>query len=187
MSANSGYGICGAVNVYSSSAKLGNWVEDKAGEILARNPRPAKGMYITDQSANHIDPARMTVNPATMNVKMMSTAELKAKNKEGTSYSLLFDHGKPMKAEDKYRTSYRERFQLKDYEEKFARPENDLAHERAKDAVREIRAQFKQLSGSRTASAYQTQNNKYYVPNAIRGESEPLPVWTRQAICSRTE
>ena len=86
MSANSGYGICGAINVYSSTAKLGNWVEDKAGESLARNPRPAVGMYVTDQASNHIDPAKMTVNPATKHVKMMSTAELKAKNKEGNAY-----------------------------------------------------------------------------------------------------
>ena len=46
MSANSGYGICGAFNVYSSSAKLGNWVEDEAGMALAANARPAVGTYL---------------------------------------------------------------------------------------------------------------------------------------------
>ena len=56
MSANSGYGICGAFNVYSSSAKLGNWVEDEAGMALAANARPAVGTYLTNTQACHIDP-----------------------------------------------------------------------------------------------------------------------------------
>ncbi len=187
MSSNGGYGICGAINVYSSSAKLGNWVEDKAGERLVVHPRPPKGMYITDQAANHIDPALMAQHPSTTHVKMMSTAELKAKNKEGTSYSLLFAHGKPVPNDERYRTANQERFKLKDYEERFARPEQGLAMERAKQAVREIRACYNQQPGSRMASAYVTLENKYYTPHAAQGASQPLPNWKCQSILTRTE
>jgi hypothetical protein len=31
----SGYGMCGAVNQYSSKIKVGNWVEDRFGQELA--------------------------------------------------------------------------------------------------------------------------------------------------------
>ena len=145
MSSNGGYGICGAFNVYSSTAKLGNWVEDKAGQELSSHPRPAVGMYVTNTQAHHIAPNDMVANPKLTQVKMMSTAELKAKNKEGTSYSLLFNHGKAMNIDERYRTANQERFKLKDYEERFARPANSLALERAKESVREIRSQFNQV------------------------------------------
>ena len=145
MSSNGGYGICGAFNVYSSTAKLGNWVEDKAGQELVLKPRPAVGMYVTNTQAHHINPSDMVSHPKLTQVKLMSTAELKAKNKEGTSYSLLFNHGKPVSIEERYRTTSQEKFKLKDFEEQFSRPPNALASERAKDAKREIRAQFNQV------------------------------------------
>jgi len=187
MSSNGGYGICGSFNVYSSTAKLGNWVEDTAGHRLASQPRPAVGMYVTNTQAHHIDPAHMVANPKLTQVKMMSTAELKAKNKEGTSYSLLFNHGKTMDADERYRTANQERFKLKDFEERFARPQNSLSLERNKQAIRETRAQFKQMSGSRMAAAYTTLGNEHYTPAAAQGTSQALPKWGRQAILSMLE
>jgi len=173
--------------VYSTSAKLGNWVEDQAGKHLAQQPRPAIGMYVTNTQAHHIDPANMVANPKLAQVKMVSTAELKAKNKEGTSYSLLFDHGKPIAADERYRTANQERFKLKDYGERFARPSGSLALERNKQAVREIQAQFKQMSGSRMAAAYTTLENDHYTPAAAQGPSQALPKWGRQTILSQLE
>lgn len=187
MSSNGGYGICGAFNVYSSTAKLGNWVEDKAGQQLSAQPRHAVGMYVTNTQAHHIAPNDMVTNPKLTQVKMMSTAELKAKNKEGTSYSLLFNHGKPMNPDDRYRTANQERFKLKDYEERFAKPSNELALERAKSSVREIRSQFNQQSGSRMAAAYTSLEHEHYTPAAAKGTSQALPRWGRQALLSQLE
>lgn len=190
MAANTGYGICGAFNVYSSSAKLGNWVEDEAGQALAANPRPAIGVYLTNTAANHIDPKDMVAHPSMTQVKMLSTAELKAKNKEGTSYSMLFDHGKPVPADVRYRTAHRDNFfgRTKDKaDEAFARQDSDLAKAKAKQVCREIRAGYDMAPNSKMANAYSTNNNQYYTPNRIEGRQERMPNWKRKSILMQTE
>ena len=182
-----GYGICGAINVYSSTAKLGNWVEDKAGEEIARHPRPAKGTYVTDQMANHIDPTTMKVHPKLMQVKMMSTAELKAKNKEGTSYSMLFDHGKALKPADKYTTSNRDRFKLKDCEERFACAPRELEKNKAKDIVREMKDQYNSQAVTKMASSYvAVKDADVFQPRKALGESLRLPNWGREGSAITT-
>lgn len=89
---NQGHGICGAKNIYSTKCFVDNWVEDKIGTTLAANPRPAQTLYSTNTSSSYIPPAEMPEAPP-LPANMPSTLELKAKNKEGMPYSLLFEHG----------------------------------------------------------------------------------------------
>lgn len=89
---NQGYGICGAKNSYSSKVKLDNWVEDNIGSVLAQNTSSVAHNYDTVQSSCHIHPREMPVSRRPP-INMPSTQELKAKNKEGMPYSMLFDHG----------------------------------------------------------------------------------------------
>ncbi len=89
---NQGYGICGAKNMYSSKVKLDNWVEDDIGAVLALRTEQLPHSYDTVQSSSHRHPNQW---PAATHppLNVPSTQELKAKNKEGMPYSLLFDHG----------------------------------------------------------------------------------------------
>jgi hypothetical protein len=90
---NQGHGICGAKNNYSSTAKLGNWVEDTIGQdLLAMPDRVLVGSYMSTSGDFYRDPKDQPEGPP-MPMNMPSTQELKAKNKEGMSYSLIFDHG----------------------------------------------------------------------------------------------
>jgi len=189
MAANTGYGICGAFNVYSSSAKLGNWVEDEAGKLLARDPRAAIGMYQTNSASHHIDPKDMQAHPSLTQVKMLSTAELKAKNKEGTSYSMLFDHGKTVSADVRYRTAHREQFFGRDDKDEglFARPDKKISQTQFKESMREARAGYDMAPQTKMASAYMTNNNKHYYPNAIEGKKQRMPNWKRRSILEQTE
>lgn len=108
---NQGYGICGAKNVYSTNVKLGNWVEDKIGRELANQPR--RGMITSDTETRlHFTPLENRPEPPNMPVNMPSNQELKAKNKDGMSYSLLFDHGiKPVSTDDRFTTCTMEAMQ----------------------------------------------------------------------------
>jgi hypothetical protein len=181
---NTGYGIAGAINVYSNKIKLGNWVEDEFGTDIVKYERPSKGMYKTDQMANHIDPVNMTAHPSMTEVKMMSIAEMKAKNKEGSSYSLLFDHGKALAPETKYRTNYRNNFcSTGDDEKNFSRPNGDLEKERAKGMVREIREKFAMVPESVTSNAFAKAPSKYFQPDKLKkGEQQRLPTWSKQHL-----
>jgi hypothetical protein len=96
---NSGFGICGAKNIYSSKVKLDNWVEDKFGVDLVQNPKPRDSHFTTCVREQYIPPSEQqpACGPLTTtlakSVKFLSKAELKAKNKDGLSYALLFQHG----------------------------------------------------------------------------------------------
>ena len=85
-----GHGVCGSLNIYSNNVKLGNWVEDTIAAELIANPTEPYKNYSTNTSLSYIDPKDQPP-PPTMN--MPSTQELKAKNKEGMPYGLIFDHG----------------------------------------------------------------------------------------------
>ena len=181
---NTGYGIAGAINVYNNKIKLGNWVEDEFGQDIVKYERPPKGMYQTDQMANHIDPAHMSAHPSMTEVKMMSIAEMKAKNKEGSSYSLLFDHGKPLDPKSRYRTNYRNNYcSTGDDEKNFSRPSGDLEKERAKRMVREIREKFAMVPEAVTANAFAKAPEKNFEPYKLReGEQLRLPTWNKRHI-----
>ena len=89
---NQGHGICGAKNIYSSDVKLGNWVEDTIGLDLVQKGRTIEKNYNTNTALSFKDPKEQPPLPE-MPINMPTTQELKAKNKEGMSYSLIFDHG----------------------------------------------------------------------------------------------
>lgn len=89
---NQGHGIAGAKNIYSSKVKLGNWVEDSFGKLLTEKPREPPKLFETNTMISHPNPSKWS-EPPKMPINMPSTQELKAKNKEGLQYSLLFDHG----------------------------------------------------------------------------------------------
>ena len=89
---NQGHGICGAKNIYSSNVKLGNWVEDTIGLDMVRNGREVETHYETNTGLSYRDPKEQPPLP-NMPINMPTTQELKAKNKEGMPYSLIFDHG----------------------------------------------------------------------------------------------
>lgn len=89
---NQGHGICGAKNIYSTNVKLGNWVEDTVGADLVQTARPVFKSYASNTSLSYMDPKDQPPLPS-MPINMPSTQELKAKNKEGMQYSLIFDHG----------------------------------------------------------------------------------------------
>lgn len=89
---NQGHGICGAKNIYSSNVKLGNWVEDTIGLDMVRNGREVHTYYDTNTALSYKDPKEQPPLP-NMPINMPTTQELKAKNKEGMPYSLIFDHG----------------------------------------------------------------------------------------------
>ncbi len=67
-------------------------MEDKIGARLASQPRANENLYQTVQSSVHIAPNLMPTR-AQPPLNIPTTQELKAKNKEGMPYSLLFDHG----------------------------------------------------------------------------------------------
>jgi hypothetical protein len=85
-----GHGVCGSLNIYSNNVKLGNWVEDTIAAELIANPTEPYKNFSTNTSLSYLDPKDQPP-PPTMN--MPSTQELKAKNKEGMPYGLIFDHG----------------------------------------------------------------------------------------------
>lgn len=89
---NQGHGICGAKNIYSSNVKLGNWVEDVIGADLASQERVVYKNYMSNTAICYKDPKDQPELP-NMPINMPTTQELKAKNKEGMPYSLIFDHG----------------------------------------------------------------------------------------------
>jgi hypothetical protein len=89
---NQGHGICGSKNIYSTNVKLGNWVEDTIGADLATQDRSSENIYMSNTNLCYKDPKLQPELP-NMPINMPTTQELKAKNKEGMSYSLIFDHG----------------------------------------------------------------------------------------------
>ena len=186
---NTGYGIAGAVNVYNSKIKLGNWVDDEFGEERVKHERPARGIYLTDQMANHIDPKNMVAHPSMTEVKMMSIAEMKAKNKEGSSYSLLFDHGKPLEPNTRYRTNYRNEFSsTTENESNFARPNGELEKERAKRMVREIREKYSMVPEAVTANAFAEAPKENFEPAKLKqGDTLRLPTWNKRHLITPEE
>lgn len=183
---NQGYGICGAKNVYSSRSKLGNWVEDEAGVLLASKPRPPVGYFVTVQAEKHCDPRDMTPHPSMTSIKMLSTVELKAKNKDGTPYALLFNHGKELPIEERFLTTTNRMFSKPDT----LMAPGTLARNKEKAKMRETRFISEPTSNSRLADAYAFRSNAppVYQPNCLIGQPlQPLPIWNRSDIISKHE
>lgn len=112
---NSGHGITGRKNVYSTKVHLGNWREDIIGKELVQDildsngddnhmgisqsgllagrdtvSRNRKNSFSTSSQAIG-STIRSKKNPAN-EVKFLTQEELKTKNKDGLNYFLLFSH-----------------------------------------------------------------------------------------------
>ena len=184
---NQGYGICGAKNVYSSRVKLDNWVEDEFGVSLAAQPRPPVGRYVTDSREKHCDPTNMTAHPSMTTIKMMSTAELKAKNKEGTSYAQLFNHGPDMTVDERFNSTYKRLFSQPSAAA-FARQHLDLEKQKNKEKTREITSLYKLNATSQLMNSYQTTaaTAEVFRPRVVDGESMPIPRVGKRHVLSET-
>ena len=186
MSSNQGYGICGAKNVYSSRVKLDNWVEDEAGILLSSKPRPPLGRYVSDTRDKHCDPRQMTAHPSMTSIKMLSTAELKAKNKEGTSYAQLFNHGnRELTVDERFTSSYTRQF-AQPSAASFARQQLDLEKQKEKEKTREIKSLTTLNSTSQLMSAYLTKADAVFRPRAAEGDSLPVPRFAKRHMLSDT-
>lgn len=49
--------------------------------------------YETEYTSNHKDPKTVSIDPKVLSVKLESLDELRAKNKDGLTYGLIFQHG----------------------------------------------------------------------------------------------
>lgn len=101
---STGYGMCGSINTYSSSARVGNWVEDRIGSELAekqRDPRHNKITYstVTRESYKLLTDASGLPDA---NVPILNARQIEEKNK-GVPIDLLFSHVLNVKHEDKLR------------------------------------------------------------------------------------
>jgi len=187
MSANQGYGICGAKNVYSSKVKLDNWVEDEFGVLLASAPRPPVGRYLSDTRAKHCDPKEMVAHPSMTSIKMMSTAELKAKNKDGTSYAQLFNHGNDMTRDERFNTTFKRLFcENQPHTLSLMRQESDLQKQKNKEKQREVNSLSNLQSQYALSTAYLGKQEERFRPRKANGPSIPIPTFGKHHMLSDT-
>jgi hypothetical protein len=102
-----GFGICGHKNSYTAKVYDGNWSEDKiATELLMTRAVPAPS-YQTEQRGKFQNPGNIPEDPRIASVKMESMEDIRAKNKEGLSYALIFDHGAaPESPKERFKSQY---------------------------------------------------------------------------------
>ena len=83
ISRNQGYGISGSRNVYmNSTTRIGNWVEDGAGQVLAFQDRHGTRQFETEYSSQN-KPLHQRPPIPEGNFRVPSVQDLKAKNKDG--------------------------------------------------------------------------------------------------------
>lgn len=176
---NQGYGICGAKNIYSSKSKLDNYVEDLIGQDLAKQDRGGRGIYETNTMRSYVHPSKQPLPPA-MPVSMPTTQELKAKNKDGMSYSLLFEHGiKDIGPEDRYKSVAK----LMIMNRKSDEPEadaNPLSREKLKDRVHDLRLSYNPTSQSRLMNGHVMYKVSDAPNPSNKAKDVVLPNFTRQ-------
>jgi hypothetical protein len=105
-----GYGVCGAKNIYTSTVRIGNWLEDLQGEILKTKDRKGSRLLLTEQNDKYNPMENRTTMEAPPSMKFVTTEELIQKNKEGSPYDLLFAHGRDIGAQARYTTNHADKF-----------------------------------------------------------------------------
>lgn len=87
---DSGFGICGHKNTYSTGVKVGNYVEDQIGKQLASHVKihPTEGT--TENRVHYTDPA--TMPDKCKNAPVTNEIENQIA-REGLSYQMIFAHG----------------------------------------------------------------------------------------------
>mmetsp|Transcript_8230 Transcript_8230/g.13671 ORF Transcript_8230/g.13671 Transcript_8230/m.13671 type:complete len:193 (+) Transcript_8230:100-678(+) len=183
---NQGHGICGAKNIYSSDVKLGNWVEDNFGSDLANMPdrvRPTN--YQSNATISFKDPSEQPDLPA-LPVNMPTTQELKAKNKEGMSYPLIFDHGlKEITAEERLVTTNMLSIMKRSNAREDLASDKRLMRERAKKVLADFKETHTFCTEARHANAH-IDFRPDIAPKPMTGRMDPLPKWHRTAQLTRT-
>ena len=115
-------------------------------------------------------------------IKMLSTAELKAKNKEGTPYALIFNHGTEQPTAERYATMSNIKFSRAE-NLSLARQNKELERGQSKRLIREQYLNYNTPPESKLANAYMgntSAKQTYFTPNFILGPSEPLPTWNKK-------
>jgi len=163
MKKNQGYGICGMKNIYSSSSLLDNWVEDNFGRDLVAMNRSHKMDFNTEMTSTHINPAQMTRKCNLPEVKVESVETVKAKNKEGMPYSLLFG-GDNITRED-YKSTAQLSQVCNPENSRFAVPEQSLERVKSRTLMKERDSAF------RKTTEYRSLNCRVAVAPRIRGSS----------------
>ena len=187
---STGYGIAGMKNSYNLKVKLDNWVEDEAGIYLTQQPRPSRGLYLSNAQEKHCDPREMTAHPSMTSIKMLSVAELKAKNKDGTSYAELFNHGPDMSRDERFNSTYKRLF-ARDSAAAFARQDLGLEKEKNKEQTREIKGLTNlqstyKLMNAHNASPSSSKDAPFFHPRAALGESMPVVRCGKSHVLSQT-
>ena len=200
-----GYGITGSYNVYTTKTHIGNWREDVIGTELAANPPSRMGMYETAARSDWIDPKLMVAQTGpnhakfSESVRFLSKEEMKAKNKDGLSYPLLFQHG--MRGEDiPAGERYQSQLTLSFSDAKLKTSNNSnqdhpvelsaevrRQREKAKEIKKDIDAVFNRgTSEANAANAYATHVDFSLAPRAVAaGASVDLPDFRRRSIITR--
>lgn len=88
---NTGYGVCGHKNSFSTGVKIGNYVEDRIGADLARKSASHPINKHTEASASFINPQDMPDKCA--NAPKENLIE-RGMLRQGLPYDLIFEHGK---------------------------------------------------------------------------------------------
>lgn len=180
-----GYGICGAKNIYSSKVKLGNWIEDEAGYLNASMSRPGSLQYSTEQSQKYCS-LNLRPEPPQLNVKIPTAAELVAKNKEGTPYSLLFNHGiSEVPSQERFQTMGKLTLGSSDSIKDFALPERSLEKQKSRRNQKDLDASFKKTTEARSANAFKAEISPIMNASSTNLSSN-LPVWKRQSLLTST-
>lgn len=196
-----GHGITGSKNIYCSKTNIGNWVEDHIGQDLVSNPRQATTLYETSSMNEYIDPSLQTVRSGpnhakfANSVRYLSKSELKAKNKEGLSYTLLFQHGlheEDISPGERYNSqlslSYSQsKLEVSGGDEGLhASTPPPVAVQKQREKLKEIRKQldlsFKRgTSEANSANAYASHSDAI-APRSIAGPSADLPNVARRVV-----
>eukprot|EP01038_Epipyxis_sp_PR26KG_P006092 gene6092-8395_t len=181
---NQGHGICGAKNSYSSKIRVGNWVEDNIGMDLSKskssNKLPVNNQYETIQAASYCPIEKRKELPS-LPVNMPTTQELKAKNKEGMPYALLFDHGvRDIPAEDRFKTTAMMVMSKpsETFNTTFERPHKTLERQKSKQNIQDLNLSFVKSSEYNISTSHLAfvQNT---TPKASIGNVQELPRFNR--------
>mmetsp|Transcript_12030 Transcript_12030/g.12093 ORF Transcript_12030/g.12093 Transcript_12030/m.12093 type:complete len:170 (-) Transcript_12030:244-753(-) len=147
---SNGFGLCGHKNTFNSSVRQGNWVEDNIGGELAIAPRSGRLSYETEVRKNYVHPANMTSHRNDTHAKdKINIQEIKARNKDGLSYGLVFNHNSV--SDERFQTTNQTTFKTSDFD-KYRIPDRSKNEEREKEIRREAKLLHHKLSQTHTAA-----------------------------------
>lgn len=100
--------------------------------------------------------------PKALSGKILTPQEMVQKNKEGMSYSLIFNHGiREMPADERFKSMAKLSITKLDNIESFNKPERSLERAKDKKDKEDIDLAFRKQTQARIAAAYQTRHVAY--------------------------